>query len=173
MTRRFFGWIVLLGCALALTACGFELRGASNYAFKRLYISSSNGQMAIDISRYIRYGSKDTVVVKNAKDADARLEILGIDQSRTAVSLDSNGEAREYQLDSVFRFQLVTPDGRTIVPLSVIRLSRSVPYNESQSTASEAEAAMLQRDMQKDAVDQIVRRMEAVKAMPTVNSDDN
>ncbi len=39
MTRRIFGGIALLGCALVLSACGFQLRGASEYAFHRLYIS--------------------------------------------------------------------------------------------------------------------------------------
>lgn len=165
MTRRIFGWIALLGCALALSACGFQLRGASEYAFKRLYISGG-GQMVTDISRYIRYGSKGTVVVPEPKDADARLEILSATSSRAAVSLDANGQAREYEMRNVYTFQLVTPDGTPIIPASTIRLTRNLPYSDSESTARDTEAALLSRDMQKDAVDQIIRRMEAVKSMP-------
>ncbi len=163
--RRIFGWIAVLGCALALSACGFQLRGASEYAFHRLYISGG-GQMATDISRYIRYGSKGTVVVTEPKDADARLEIVNATSSRTAVSLDANGQAREYEMRSTFTFQLVTPDGTPIIPLSTIRLTRNLPYSDSETSARDTEAALLNRDMQKDAVDQIVRRMEAVKSMP-------
>ncbi|VVE33731.1 LPS-assembly lipoprotein LptE [Pandoraea pneumonica] len=170
MTRRIFGWIALLSCALTLSACGFQLRGASEYAFKRLYISGG-GQMGIDLKRYIRYGSKGTVVVDAPSDADARLEILNQTQSRTAVSLDSTGQAREYEMRATFTFQLVTPDGTPIIPLSTIRLSRNLPYSDSEATARDTEAALLNRDMQKDAVDQIIRRMEAVKAMPTPTPD--
>lgn len=165
MTRRIFGWVALLSCALTLSACGFQLRGASEYAFHRLYISGG-GQMAADISRYIRYGSKGTVVVTEPKDADARLEIISTTSSRSAVSLDANGQAREYEIRTSYTFQLVTPDGTPIVPLSTIRLTRNLPYSDSETAARDAEAALLNRDMQKDAVAQIVRRMEAVKSMP-------
>lgn len=171
MTRRIFGWIALLGCALTLSACGFQLRGASEYAFHRLYISGGGG-MAVDISRYIRYGSKGTVVVTNPADADARLEIVNVTNSRTAVSLDANGQAREYEMRSAYTFQLVTPDGRPIIPLNTIRLVRNLPYSDNETTARDAEAALLNRDMQKDAVDQIIRRMEAVKSMPEVKPDE-
>lgn len=171
MTRRIFGWIALLGCALTLSACGFQLRGASEYAFHRLYISGG-GQMAIDISRYIRYGSKGTVVVTNPADADARLEIVNVTNSRTAVSLDANGQAREYEMRSAYTFQLVTPDGRPIIPLNTIRLVRNLPYSDSETTARDTESALLNRDMQKDAVDQIIRRMEAVKTMPDVKPEE-
>ncbi|VVE40297.1 LPS-assembly lipoprotein LptE [Pandoraea anhela] len=170
MTRRIFGWVALLATALALSACGFQLRGSSEYAFQRLFISGG-GQMAADISRYIRYGSKGTIVVTDPKDADARLEIISVTNSRNAVSLDANGQAREYEMRSAFTFQLVTPDGRPIIPLTTIRLSRNLPYSDSETTARDTEAALLNRDMQKDAVDQIIRRMEAVKSMPEVKPD--
>ncbi|VVE30496.1 LPS-assembly lipoprotein LptE [Pandoraea cepalis] len=171
MTRRIFGGIALLGWALVLSACGFQLRGASEYAFHRLYISGG-GQMATDISRYIRYGSKDTVVVTEPKDADARLEFVNTTSSRTAISLDANGQAREYELRSSFTFQLVTPDGTPIIPLSTIRLTRNLPYSDNETTARDAEGALLNRDMQKDAVDQIIRRMEAVKSLPTTKPEE-
>ncbi|VVE54800.1 lipopolysaccharide-assembly family protein [Pandoraea commovens] len=171
VTRRIFGWIALLGCALTLSACGFQLRGASEYAFHRLYISGG-GQMSVDISRYIRYGSKGTVVVTEPKDADARLEIVNITNTRTAVSLDSNGQAREYEMRSAYTFQLVTPDGRPIIPLTTIRLVRNLPYSDNETTARDTEAALLNRDMQKDAVDQIIRRMEAVKSMPEAKPEE-
>ncbi|AVF38330.1 lipopolysaccharide-assembly family protein [Pandoraea apista] len=171
VTRRIFGWLALLGCALTLSACGFQLRGASEYAFHRLYISGG-GQMATDISRYIRYGSKGTVVVTEPKDADARLEIVNTTSSRTAISLDANGQAREFEMRSSFTFQLVTPDGTPIIPLSTIRLTRNLPYSDSETTARDAEAALLGRDMQKDAVAQIIRRMEAVQSMPAKKSEE-
>lgn len=171
MTRTIFGWIALLACALTLSACGFQLRGSSEYVFHRLYISGG-GQMATDISRYIRYGSKGTVVVPEAKDADARLEIVSVTNSRSAISLDSTGQAREYEMRSAFTFQLVTPDGRPMIPLTTIRLVRNLPYSDSESNARDAEAALLTRDMQKDAVDQIIRRMEAVKSMPEAKPEE-
>ncbi|GAB3627182.1 LPS-assembly lipoprotein LptE [Pandoraea terrae] len=166
MFRTIFGWVTVLGCALLLTACGFELRGASDYAFKRLYIASSNTQLSVDIQRNIRYGSKGTVVVTSPKDADARLEILSVSQSRAAVSLNTSGQAREYELSSITTFQLVTPDGTIVIPRSEIRLVRNLPYSDSESTARDTESALLYRDMLRDTVDQIIRRMEAVKAMP-------
>lgn len=158
MTRRIC--IVLL--AALLSACGFQLRGTSNFVFKRLYIASSNAQMKAELTRMVRYGSH-SVVVDDPKAADARLEILSIAQNRTAVSLDPLGQASEYELTSVTAFRLVDAQGRELIPRSEIRLTRDLPYNDAQVQAGDAEAALLYRDMVHDTVDHLVRRLEAAK----------
>jgi len=49
-----------------------------------------------------------------------------------------------------------------IAPTEIV-LKRDVSYNDSQVLAKEAEEANLYRDMQSDAVNQLVRRLQAAK----------
>lgn len=165
MTRR---GICIVFLAALLSACGFHVRGASNFAFKRLFVTSANPQMAADFKRYVRYGSH-TVIVDDAKDADARLEILSVSQNRTAVSVNAHGQAREYELSSVTAYRLVDPNGKEIIPRTEIRLVRNLPYSDAEAQARDTEAVLLYRDMIRDTVNQLIRRLEAVKTLDGVS----
>ncbi len=60
MTRRS---LLTLACSvLMLSACGFQLRGQQDYAFKRLFISGGSAAAGARLTRIVQGGS-DTVVV--------------------------------------------------------------------------------------------------------------
>jgi LPS-assembly lipoprotein len=69
---------------------------------------------------------------------------------------------REFQLRSVVRFRLRTPQGRELIPETELVQQRDISFNESAVLAKEAEEALLYRDMQSDVVQQIMRRLAAV-----------
>ena len=100
LSRRRFGRSVLaLALALpALSACGFHMRGNTDFAFKRLYINlPQNSQMRAQLRRLIDNGS-DTVIVSDKKDADALLDVLAEDRVKTISSLTPQGVVREYRI---------------------------------------------------------------------------
>lgn len=72
MIRRSF--LMLVGSALALSACGFQLRGQQDYAFKHLLIAGAPPAVAARLTRLVEAGS-DTKIVKSADDADAVLRM--------------------------------------------------------------------------------------------------
>ena len=51
----------------------------------------------------------------------------------------------------------------TLIPTSEIALKRDFSFNDTQVLAKEAEEALLYKDIQTDAVQQIVRRLAAAK----------
>ena len=74
-----------------LAGCGFHMRGNSDFAFKRLYLGMApNSPMAADLTRAIRGGS-DTVVVSDPKQADALLDVLEDNRSKTVLSITTTG----------------------------------------------------------------------------------
>ncbi|PSB91705.1 LPS assembly lipoprotein LptE [Candidatus Pandoraea novymonadis] len=166
--RGFLSQIVAFTSVLGLHGCGFQMRNAKEYAFKRLYIMTSNRQLALDITRNISYGSRSTIVVDTPQNADARLEILSISETRKPLSLNAAVQTREYELRSTTEFQLVTPDGRPIIERSQITMSRNLPYSDSEAAARDTESILLYRDMMRATVDQIIRRLESVKVLPTL-----
>ncbi|APA66605.1 LPS-assembly lipoprotein LptE [Janthinobacterium sp. 1_2014MBL_MicDiv] len=164
-------WRAMLAIALTmlLSACGFHLRG-SNGSFMLPFATMNIGlpetsPLAIDLKRYIRaIGS--TEVVDTRDGADAFLEVLSDperNRTKTILSLNSNGRVREYQLGYAINFRVLDKAGNQLLGPTVISLVRPITFNESQVLAKETEAAQLYRDMRNDMVQQIMRRLAAIK----------
>jgi len=81
------------------------------------------------------------------------------------VGLNASGQVREFQLRSVVRFRLRTPQGRELIPETELVQQRDISFNESAVLAKEAEETLLYRDMQSDLVQQLMRRLAAVKTV--------
>src|SRR5712691_9787531 len=89
-----------------------------------------------------------------------------------AVELKRNaaGRVSEYQLRYRVGFRVTDAKGAQVyLPTSEILLTRDMAYSDAQVLAKEAEEALLYRDMQRDMVQQIMRRLVAAKpALPAV-----
>lgn len=161
ISRRSF--VALLGAAAALSACGFQLRGQQDYAFKRLAISGGPPQMVARLERMIQGGS-DTVVVKAVEKPDATLR-LAEGQGMRTLSLNAQGVVQEYELVYNVSYSLVGADGTLLIPPSVIALNRSMTYSDQYTLAKSQEATLLYNDMRNDAVDQLTRRLATVRSL--------
>ncbi len=84
-------------------------------------------------------------------------------RDKSVLSLNSAGRVREYALTQSLRFRVIDSKGRELMMPADINLRRSISFNESQVLAKEAEEVMLYRDMQSDLVQQILRRLAALK----------
>jgi LPS-assembly lipoprotein len=156
-----------LAAVLALSACGFQLRGSNGSAslpFKSVYVGlPETSQLGTELRRYIR-GSDDTAVVDDPKAAQAILEVLSESRDKAVLSLNTQGRVREYSLTYRLRFRLTDSSGKELLPPTDIALKRDMSFNESQVMAKEKEEEMLYRDMQSDMVQLILRRLSALKS---------
>jgi len=164
MKRRSF---LTLAATAPLSACGFRLRGSgmeSVLPFATVHIpgTSANGGLAFELSRMIQ-ATAGTEVVDDPKAAQAIIDILGENRERGGATLNTAGRIREYSLYYRVNFRVRRPDGSILMPPTEISLKRELSYNESQAIAKEKEEEMLFRNMQSDAVQQILRRLSALK----------
>ncbi len=161
MIRRSF---LTLACGvMVLSACGFQLRGQQNYAFKRLNITGAPAAVTARLTRMIEGGS-DTVVVNAATSADAVLR-MSEGRGSSVLTLNSLGVVEEYQLNYSLNYTLIGADGTLLIPPSSIALNRAMTYSDQFSQAKGAEADILFADMQNDAVDQLTRRLAVVHSL--------
>jgi LPS-assembly lipoprotein len=164
MQRR--SLVLALSGAALLSACGFRLRGSdgkSSLPFKTVYIGvPETSPVGVELKRYIR-ASDDTTLVTDPKLAEASIDILGETRDRATLSLNTQGRIREYSLYYRLRFQVKDKAGALLLAPTELVLKRDISFNESQVIAKEKEEEMLYRDMQSDAVQQILRRMTALK----------
>ena len=160
----------VLFLALALAACGFQLRGSTELPFRTLWVGFSDASpLGTEFKRYIR-GGTSTRLVDNAADAEARLQVLGESRDKEILSLNANGRVREYSLFYTFVFKVDDGQGRDFIAPTRITLKRDISVNENTQLAKEAEENLLYRDMQSDLVQQLLRRLAAIKPEAATSS---
>ncbi|WP_019450861.1 LPS assembly lipoprotein LptE [Cupriavidus sp. BIS7] len=163
--RGFIAIGAVVATAALLSGCGFHMRGNADFAFKRLYIGiPPNSLMGADLRRNIRNGS-DTQIVNDQKEADALLDVLADTRAKTILSITTEGVVREYRLTYRFTFRLRDASGKELIPPSTLVLTRDLTYNEANTLAKDYEEQQLYRDMQRDLVNQLMRRLAAVKTI--------
>ena len=155
--------VAALTLVVAFAGCGFHLRGEAVLPFDTLYIGiKGDSQLGADLRRAIIAGSKTRVVDKEA-DAQAVLQVIGDQREKIILSLNSAGRVNEYLLRYRFVFKVHDGKGRNFIPQGEIVLTRELLYSDTEVLAKEVEEQLLYRDMQRDMVQQILRRLAAAK----------
>lgn len=159
--------LLLAAPALLLAGCGFRLRGVPQFAFGSLYIAAPEGsQLAVQLRRTLEATGGGLRVLSDPAalpQAEAVFELLAEQQERSVVGLNASGQARELELRLRIRFRLRNQAGSELIAPTEIVQQRELSYNETLALAKEAEEALLYRDMRRDLVQQLVRRLAAAK----------
>jgi LPS-assembly lipoprotein len=162
--------------AVPLAACGFRLRGMPTFAFSSVYLQVPRGSvLGRELQRVLESSSDKLRVLTapaNPNDAEVIFQLLEDRQERVIVGLNSAGQVREVQLRLRVRFKLRTPNGDEPIPDTELLQFRDVSYNEALALSKEAEEAMLFRDMRSDVVQQLLRRLSAVRDLTVPVEDD-
>ena len=149
--------------ALLLGACGFHLRGDASYPFKTIFVSApASPPLAAELTRAIAGGS-GTTVVESPATAEVVLAVPFVTDDKDVLSLSSGGSVREYQIVKRVQFRLHDKDGNDWMPAGEIVVRRAYTVNETQVLARDLQEQRLLREMQSDAVQQIVRRLQAAR----------
>jgi LPS-assembly lipoprotein len=154
--------LALLVLSSALISCGFQLRGVQKLPFASLFISSTNSPVAISLTRVLQ-GQDGLQLTKDAKSAQASIEILNDARERHILALSGAGKVSEFELRQRVSFRVVGAGGKELIPANEIVITRAFAFNDAQVLAKETEEALLYRDMQDDIVQQIMRRLAAVQ----------
>lgn len=156
--------VILLAAAMA--GCGFKLRGSSGsytLPFQSIWLSFNEASpLGTELKRNLRAG--DTVRIEtDAKKAEVMFDVINEARGKTILSLNSLGRVREYTLTYTLVFQVRDAASRQLLAPTEITLRRNIAFDESQVLAKESEEALLYRDMQSDLVQQVIRRLAAIK----------
>jgi LPS-assembly lipoprotein len=145
--------------AVALAACGFQLRGDPSVGFKTMQVSAVGpSQVAPEIRRTLATGP--TKVVADTKGAEAQLRVLQEVRDKIVATITGTGTVYEYELRLTVRFEVLVP-GRElplIAPTEIVA-KRLITYSASAPTAKEAEEQLLYKDMQVELTGRILRQI--------------
>jgi LPS-assembly lipoprotein len=146
--------------AAVIGGCGFQLRGASRMPFDTIHVPPAS-PLLVELSRNIG-ASSNAKVVADPIVAQAQFALLGEIREKIILSLSTAGRVREYQLRYRVLFRVHDGKGGEYLPTNEITLRRDITFND-QVLAKEAEEVLLYREMQTDAIQQIIRRLQASK----------
>jgi len=147
--------ILILISILALSACGFQMRGTADLAFKNLYMQGSNLTIKKDLIRSLKVNG--VTVVDDPEKAELLLELLSEQREQNILSLSGGGLVREFELVYRVNFRLRSPDSTVWGPVQKIEGRRDYSYDDTQLLAKQFEEERLFEDMRNDAVREIMR----------------
>ena len=167
--RRHRSWLDLpvTSCGVFLVAllagCGFHLRGEAHYAFETLYLNSPAAQpLTADLKRSLQ-GIGTAQLVESPDKAQVILDIASVENNKQILSLSSGGKVSEYLLSKRVLFRVHDAAGNDWLPTAELVVRRTYSYSDSAALPKEAQEQRLWREMQDDAVQQIVRRLQAAR----------
>lgn len=163
---RALGRLMALGWVAPLAGCGFQLRQPPTFAFKSIYTGvAPTSVLGSELKRNLAaMGSVELITdAAQQQKADVILDVLQELRQKIVVGTNAAGQVREFQLRLTFRFRLRTPKGKELIPDTEMVQQRDISFNESAVLAKETEEALLYRSMQTDIVNQLMRRLAAVK----------
>jgi LPS-assembly lipoprotein len=151
-----------------LTGCGFKLRGAQSYAFSSIFINAASASTVVtELERNMASDGNVRVITdaKQQTNAQVILDVVSDQREKTVVGLTSSGQVREFQLRLRFKFKLRSQNGKELLPETELLQQRDISFNESAVLSKEVEEGQLYRNMQSDIVQQIARRLAAVREL--------
>ncbi|HEY0062716.1 MAG TPA: LPS assembly lipoprotein LptE [Telluria sp.] len=158
--------VLTLAVLASLSGCGFHLRGSGGeyrMPFKSIFLNfQDTSSLGVELRRNLRGGNL-VEVTNDATKAEAQFDVVAESRGKQILSLKGQGRVGEYLLTYTVVFKVTDANGRLLLAPTEISLKRSLPFDERQVLAKESEEVLLYRDMQSDLVQQILRRMTAIK----------
>ena len=161
---------VALGGVALLQACGFKLRGTQTFAFDTIAVEANPvGAVTTELRKAL--GSQLFVspavsaAGAAAPVAQVTMDILQEVRERAVAGVNAAGQVRELQLRIRVKFRLRNARGKELIEETEILQQRDISFSESAVLAKEVEEALLYKNMQADIVQQLLRRLAAVKSI--------
>jgi len=163
---KVFSYLVPFISFLAVSACGFHLRGASSVVLPPEYsvmrVTMSGGQAYPPLLMEVRHALLVLGSVKLTEDVSASVPVLTLYSEsfqNEVLSLDSSGRINSYLLNYRATYSLAGSDGKALLPMQAVKLQRELSFDRLNVLASEKQGEFLQSEMRRDAAQQILRRL--------------
>ncbi|MEO5623080.1 MAG: LPS assembly lipoprotein LptE [Dokdonella sp.] len=162
--RRFSLFVPAFAFAALLAGCAFHLREEAKLppGMQRVHIdiADTSSPLARDLGKALaRSGAQ---MVDHVESGVAVLKITTNTLSSDVLSVGGTARANEYALRYHVEFEIQDAAGTAIAPKQTIELSREFTFDATQALGVNAETDLLSKELQRDMVQAILRRLEAL-----------
>ncbi len=150
--------------ASLLAGCGFHLRKEAQLpvAMQRVHIEIADPSSALakDLAKALpRSGAQ---VVDKVEAGVAVMKISANTLSTDVLAVGGTARANEYALRYHVEFTVEDASGTAILPKQTIELSREFTFDATQALGVASETDLLGKELERDMVQTILRRLEAL-----------
>jgi len=190
LSRKIVTLALVSGLIFSLGSCGFHLRGSVNLpeSMATTYIQDSvpNSMILPTLRRaFLKNGivlvASINSVSNDVADADksttnppvAILQLTSEHFDRRLLSTGTSTRIKEYQLNYTITFSLKNQKNETLLPDQTVNVTKEQTFDEAQVLSKTTEQKKLQQEMMRDAVRQMVRRLQSLNASANTSSMDS
>lgn len=159
--------VVLVLLAAMVAGCGFRLREevALPEALARVRIDSPDpyGALERDLAAALERAGADVV------EDPAGVAVLRIPVDAMAtepLSVSEAARVQEYLVRYRVELEAVDAENAVLLPLAPIELTRDYSFDETQALGAAAEEELLRKELRREMVQQVLRRIERIARAP-------
>lgn len=162
--RRALPFIPAIALIALLAGCGFQLRKEAHLpaSMQRTHIEIADPSSALARDLAKALARSGTQVVEHVETGVAVMKISTNTLSTDVLSVGGTARANEYALRYHVAFEVTDAAGTTVLPRQTIELSREFTFDATQALGVNAETDLLSRELERDMVQTILRRLEAL-----------
>lgn len=154
---------ILFLFASLLTGCGFHLRGnvdlPANYQRMAIEGVSEYSSLGLDLKRSLQANGVEVV---EAAGAQVILRLSKVSYQRRLLSVSAaSGKTAEYELHYSLTMSVHDRQGKVLVPEQPLQQLRDYVFDQNNVLATGNQEGQLRKDMERDLVGQILRRLQA------------
>lgn len=157
--------LFIIGGLLVLSSCGWHLRGVEPLPeeFKTLYLSVPNETSELSRSLKQSLRAMGVNLTDKATDAAMTLAITDVKNNRRTVSTSGRGKAAEYELTSLLTYEIRNNEGATLYGPDTVSAEKIYLFDPNSVVSAFEEEQILRKEMQRDLIQQLMRRYQAAK----------
>ena len=150
--------LLVMGLAILLSACGFQLRGTgtNQLTITELDVSARNAYG--DTVRQLRQILENSGV-KLTANAPYKMVLTSEKETQRAASYSGNGGTAEYQLTNVVNYEIRGHNNLTLLS-NRVEANKVYLQDGSNIAGANQEGQMIRKEMRRDLVQQLVMRLE-------------
>jgi LPS-assembly lipoprotein len=151
--------------SLIITGCGWHLRSSSDTAalatINQIHIDGDQkSQLYHFVSRSLE--SSNVTITENPKEAEITVRLINQRSTSRSASVNSSTRVSELHITELVDVQIVTADGKVLLPKTTLSREKFFNYNEANASTNTEEQKILKREMMTDLARKIINLLNSI-----------
>lgn len=163
MQQRLVQLSLLLGAALLLSACGFQLRGTGGVAvsdeWRSMYLVTGNPNSEFSREIKVRFAANGVEWEEDKSAANYSVYLGGERFSQRNLSLNSEARAAEFELTMISTFSVKDNAGQMMIDNTTISVVKQMENDPRNVVGKAEEIRILKGEMRSELAQNIMRRI--------------
>ena len=146
-----------------MAGCGFRLRGSLGEieSLPPVYVRGDATNPAVsELREALRTGG--TTLASDPAQAEMIVTVSGVSRDRRVLSVGASGRVQEYELYYALHFRVENAAGEPVLADQTVSILRDFSFDETEVIAKGNEEEELFRNMRREAVVQVLRRLQTI-----------